>query len=179
MNEHFVNIKVDREERPDLDQVYMKAVQAMTGSGGWPMTVFLTPWGVPYYGGTYFPPEPRQGMPSFPQVLRAAADAYGKRKDQVTESSTRLLEALRGLAQRAGEHEADAKLLDGTYRTLANQYDGVHGGFGRAPKFPQPVTLELLVRHHARTGDSAALDMPLAIFSSNVSRSSSGRNCSV
>jgi uncharacterized protein YyaL (SSP411 family) len=159
MNELFVSIKVDREERPDLDQVYMKAVQAMTGGGGWPMTVFLTPDAVPYYGGTYFPPEPRHGMPSFTQVLKAAADAYRNRKEQVSESGARLVEALSRVAETTGSDEAGEALLDTAYRMLANQYDPVHGGFGSAPKFPQPVTLELLLRHHLRTGDQAALDM--------------------
>jgi hypothetical protein len=161
MNEHFVNVKVDREERPDLDQVYMRAVQAMTGGGGWPMTVFLTPAGVPYYGGTYFPPEPRHGMPSFSQVLRAAADAYRTRRDQVEQSGARLVEALARTSERSASEAAGEQLLDGAYRTLTNQYDAVHGGFGRAPKFPQPVTLELLLRHHLRTGEPAALEMLL------------------
>jgi len=159
MNERFVNIKVDREERPDLDQVYMKAVQAMTGGGGWPMTVFLTPQGVPFYGGTYFPPEPRHGMPSFRQVLQAAADAWANRRDQLTESGQRLVEALTSLGEQRAEGAADEALLDQAHRALANQYDAVHGGFGRAPKFPQPVTLELLLRHHLRTSDASVLDM--------------------
>ncbi|MGD2045617.1 MAG: thioredoxin domain-containing protein [Gemmatimonadota bacterium] len=159
MNQSFVNIKVDREERPDLDQVYMKAVQAMTGGGGWPMTVFLTPEGVPFYGGTYFPPEPRHGMPSFPQVLAAASEAYRTRKDQVTESGARLVEALSRVGDRTAAEAEGTELLDAAYRTLANQYDGVHGGFGGAPKFPQPVTLELLLRHHLRVGEPAALEM--------------------
>jgi len=159
MNQHFVNIKVDREERPDIDQVYMKAVQAMTGSGGWPMTVFLTPEGVPFYGGTYFPPEPRHGMPSFPQVLRAAADAYRTRKDQVTESGARLLEALARVGERSPSDVSGETLLETAWRTLSQQYDATHGGFGRAPKFPQPVTLELLLRHHLRTGDVTPLEM--------------------
>jgi hypothetical protein len=159
MNELFVNIKVDREERPDLDQIYMKAVQAMTGSGGWPMTVFLTPDGVPFYGGTYFPPEPRHGLPSFAQVLRAAAEAYRSRREQVIQSGAHLLSALARAAERPPGVGAGVKLLDGAYRALANQYDEVHGGFGRAPKFPQPVTLELLLRHHLRTGDDTALEM--------------------
>ena len=161
MNELFVNIKVDREERPDIDQVYMKAVQAMTGGGGWPMTVFLTPEGTPYYGGTYFPPEPRHGMPSFTQVLRAAAEAYAKRPDDVRAAGARLLVALKGAAE-AGAAASDplgTPLLDAAYRTLASQYDASNGGFGRAPKFPQPVTLELLLRHHVRTRDPAALEM--------------------
>lgn len=159
MNEFFVNIKVDREERPDLDQVYMKAVQAMTGSGGWPMTVFLTPEGIPFYGGTYFPPAPRHGLPSFSQVLQAAADAYRNRRSQVVESGNHLVTALARAAERPRPGKASAALLDGAYRALSNQYDAVHGGFGRAPKFPQPVTLELLLRHHLRTRDAAALDM--------------------
>jgi uncharacterized protein YyaL (SSP411 family) len=102
MNEHFVSIKVDREERPDLDQVYMKAVQAMTGGGGWPMTVFLTAEGVPFYGGTYFPPAPRHGLPSFTQVLQAAADAYRNRGDKVRESGAQLVSALATSATRTG-----------------------------------------------------------------------------
>jgi uncharacterized protein YyaL (SSP411 family) len=159
MNDLFVNIKVDREERPDIDQVYMKAVQAMTGGGGWPMTVFLTPDTVPYYGGTYFPPEQRHGMPSFSQVLRAASEAYRVRREKVVESGTRLIEALERAAGGSEGIAAGVELLDGAYRALASQYDAVHGGFGRAPKFPQPVTLELLLRHHVRTGDRSALDM--------------------
>jgi uncharacterized protein YyaL (SSP411 family) len=159
MNELFVNVKVDREERPDLDQVYMKAVQAMTGGGGWPMTVFLTPDTVPFYGGTYFPPEPRHGMPSFPQVLRAASEAYRSRRDRVVESGARLVEALERAAGLTDQAHAGVEVLDGVYRALYSQYDAAHGGFGRAPKFPQPVTLELLLRHHLRTGDEDALDM--------------------
>ena len=159
MNDLFVNIKVDREERPDLDQVYMKAVQAMTGGGGWPMTVFLTPDQVPYYGGTYFPPEARHGLPSFAQVLRAAADAYQNRRDKILESGARLVTALARAAAGPGTAAAGPEVLDGAYRALSNQYDGVHGGFGTAPKFPQPVTLELLLRHHLRTGNADALDM--------------------
>ena len=159
MNEHFVNIKVDREERPDLDQVYMKAVQAMTGGGGWPMTVFLTPEGVPFYGGTYFPPAPRHGLPSFTQVLRAAADAYRNRGDKVRESGAHLVSALAGAAARSGPGQVGQETLDAAVRSLAQQFDPVHGGFGTAPKFPQPVTLELLLRHWLRTGDEHALHM--------------------
>jgi len=159
MNELFVNIKVDREERPDLDQVYMKAVQAMTGGGGWPMTVFLTPEGVPFYGGTYFPPAPRHGLPSFTQVLRGAADAYRQRGDQVREGGAHLVEALAKVASHAGAAEVGIETLNGAFRALEGQYDAAHGGFGGAPKFPQPVTLELLLRHHLRTGEGSALDM--------------------
>jgi uncharacterized protein YyaL (SSP411 family) len=159
MNEHFVNIKVDREERPDLDQVYMKAVQAMTGGGGWPMTVFLTPEGIPFYGGTYFPPAPRHGLPSFTQVLNAAADAYRDRGDNVRESGARLVSALAGAATGAGSGPVGPETLDTAARALAQQFDAVHGGFGTAPKFPQPVTLELLLRHELRTGDEQARHM--------------------
>ncbi len=158
MNQLFVNIKVDREERPDLDQVYMKAVQAMTGGGGWPMTVFLTPEGVPFYGGTYFPPAPRHGLPSFSQVLRAAADAYHKRGDKVRESGAHLVSAL-AAATRADPAPTGPETLDAAVRALRSQYDPRNGGFGRAPKFPQPVTLELLQRHHVRTGDAQSLEM--------------------
>ena len=159
MNEHFVNIKVDREERPDLDQVYMKAVQAMTGGGGWPMTVFLTPEGVPFYGGTYFPPAPRHGLPSFTQVLKAAADAYRNRGDKVRESGAHLVSALSNAAARTGHGGVGTGTLDTAVRALATQFDAVHGGFGQAPKFPQPVTLELLMRQSLRTGDGEPMAM--------------------
>ena len=159
MNARFVNIKVDREERPDLDQVYMKAVQAMTGGGGWPMTVFLTPEGVPFYGGTYFPPAPRHGLPSFTQVLQAAADAYRDRGDKVRESGAHLVSALANAAARTSGGAVGPDTLDAAFRSLAQQFDPVHGGFGKAPKFPQPVTLELLMRHALRTGDDEALHM--------------------
>lgn len=160
MNEVFVSIKVDREERPDIDQIYMKAVQAMTGSGGWPLTAFLTPQGVPYYGGTYFPPVPRHGMPSFTQVLRGAGAAYRDRPEDVRTAGEQLLAALRKTAATSTTGAGtEVEALAQAYRSLSNQYDAVHGGFGRAPKFPQPVTLELLLRHHSRTGELAALEM--------------------
>ncbi|SVB37786.1 uncharacterized protein METZ01_LOCUS190640, partial [marine metagenome] len=161
MNQHFISIKVDREERPDLDQVYMKAVQAMTGSGGWPMTVFLTPEGVPYYGGTYFPPTPRHGIPSFIQVLQAAADAYRNRKDKILETSSHLVDALARAGTGSAPGSVGKETQERAYRALSNQYDAVHGGFGRAPKFPQPVTLEFLMRYHVQTGDPSALEMAL------------------
>ena len=117
MKELFISIKVDREERPDIDQIYMKAVQAMTGSGGWPLTAFLTPEGVPYYGGTYFPPVPRHGMPSFTQVLRAAGDAYRDRPDQVRSAGTRLIEALKQAAGSTTESDTGSTgALEGAYR---------------------------------------------------------------
>ncbi len=161
MNERFVNVKVDREERPDVDQVYMRAVQAMTGRGGWPMTVFLTPDGTPFYGGTYFPPEPRPGMPSFPQVLDAVHDAWTNRRDEVEAGGGRLLDALSAVDGADATRRAAPRLLEGTARALAARYDPTHGGFGGAPKFPQPVTLEFLLRWHVRSGERAPLDMVL------------------
>ncbi len=160
MNERFVNVKVDREERPDVDQVYMRAVQAITGQGGWPLTVFLTPGAEPFYGGTYFPPEPRHGLPSFRQVLAGVARAYAERPDDVVRNATELRRTL-GLAASGGgaPQNVDLGLLEEAVAALARQYDPVHGGFGGAPKFPQTVTLEVLLRHHARTDAVHALDM--------------------
>ncbi|HEX8774966.1 MAG TPA: thioredoxin domain-containing protein [Pyrinomonadaceae bacterium] len=160
MNENFVNIKVDREERPDLDQIYMNAVQMMTGHGGWPMTVFLTPEGVPFYGGTYFPPEDRYNMPGFPRVLIGVAEAYRAKPDEVTQTAEQMLGELRRMGvARSSSGELSFELLDGAYKTVARGYDPKHGGFGRAPKFPPAMTLEFLLRTHARTGESAALEM--------------------
>ncbi len=154
MNQAFVNVKLDREERPDLDSVYMAAVQAMTGQGGWPLTVFLTPDGAPYYGGTYFPPVPRHGMPSFRQVLSAAAEAYATRRGEVARAGDRIKAALAAsttLARpAAGRYEEDASpLFDGAVAAAERAFDAAHGGFGGAPKFPQPMFLEFLLR----TGD--------------------------
>jgi uncharacterized protein YyaL (SSP411 family) len=160
MNEEFVSIKVDREERPDLDAIYMQAVQAMTGRGGWPMTVFLTPDGTPFYGGTYYPPDDRQGMPGFPRVLRAVAEAYRTRRDEVATSGKGLVEQLRRnehLAERGGH--VDASVLGQAYTALASQFDAANGGFGGAPKFPQPMALEFLLRYFHRSGDARALEM--------------------
>ncbi len=165
MNEMFVNIKVDREERPDLDSIYMQAVQALTGQGGWPMTVFLTPEGVPFFGGTYYPPEDRPGFPSFQRVLRSVADAYANRKDAVASTS----EQLRTIYETAGsrsrsEGPLTAHALDLAYRGLARQYDIRHGGFGGAPKFPPTMSLDFLLRYWKRTGTSYALDMVTESF---------------
>ena len=151
MNRHFVNIKVDREERPDVDSIYMRAVQAMTGQGGWPLTAFLTPEGVPFYGGTYFPPAPRHGMPSFRQVLRAAADAYTSRRAEVTARGDHLTEILaRGAteAQPASGHfdAPDGRLFVHAVSAAGRTFDPSNGGFGNAPKFPQPVFLDFLLR---------------------------------
>jgi len=160
LNERFIPIKVDREERPDLDQVYMAAVQAMTGSGGWPMSVFLTPDGRPFYGGTYFPDEPRHGMPSFRQVLDGVDRAWREQRDQVEEAGTRLVTGL--TAQQRPDVAADdqgptAQLLDAATAAIVGAFDAGNGGWGGAPKFPQPMTIEYLLRRHLATGDDRTL----------------------
>lgn len=158
MNDHFVNIKVDREERPDIDAVYMRATQAMTGQGGWPMTCILTPDGEPFFAGTYFPPEPRQGTPAFTQVLQALAEAWTQRRDEVLTVSRDVMEHLRStidpLGGALGPDELDAAVAD-----LAKQYDAEAGGFGTSPKFPPSMVLEFLLRHAARTGSPQSLDL--------------------
>jgi uncharacterized protein YyaL (SSP411 family) len=160
MNEHFVNIKVDREERPDIDSIYMAAVQAIIRHGGWPMTVFLTPDGSPFYGGTYFPPVPSRNMPSFQQLLLSIADAYENRRAEVLRSAGSIRDFLRASTS-AAMPEAEAagtELLDRAAASLLSQLDRRFGGFGTAPKFPQAMNLEVLLRHHHRTGDRSALD---------------------
>ncbi|MGQ0568599.1 MAG: thioredoxin domain-containing protein [Armatimonadota bacterium] len=159
MNEDFISIKVDREERPDLDQIYMSAVVAQTGHGGWPMSVFLTPKGVPFYGGTYFPPVARQGMPAFVDLLRAIADAWKTRRDEIERSGTSLLNVLRRDAVSAATPGLSAGTLEAAYRTLERQYDLARGGWGGAPKFPQPMTSEFLLRTYLRTNERSALTM--------------------
>ncbi|MFE1828243.1 thioredoxin domain-containing protein [Streptomyces yangpuensis] len=160
MNEHFVNIKVDREERPDVDAVYMEAVQAATGQGGWPMTVFLTADAEPFYFGTYFPPEPRHGMPSFMQVLEGVRTAWVGRPEEVAEVAQKIVRDLAGRqldygkAGTPGPEELAQALLG-----LTREYDATRGGFGGAPKFPPSMVLEFLLRHHARTGSEGALQM--------------------
>jgi uncharacterized protein YyaL (SSP411 family) len=147
MNELFVNVKVDREERPDVDAVYMDAVVALTGQGGWPLTVFLTPDGEPFYGGTYFPPEPRHGLPSFRQVLRVVADAYRERPGDVAAQAEALVGALRRSAEAEPSREPlTSALLDEAERVLLTQLDPRWGGFGHAPKFPPASVLEFLLR---------------------------------
>jgi len=158
MNELFVNVKVDREERPDIDAIYMEAVQAMAGNGGWPMTVFLTPDGRPFYGGTYFPPAPRYGMPGFPQLLLAIAEAWRERRKEIESSGDRLADALNRSAQlRAPRDELSPQILAQAGGGLLRNHDTVEGGFGGAPKFPQPMNLEFLLQSYRRTGDPAML----------------------
>ena len=160
MNENFVNIKVDREERPDLDQIYMSAVQMMTHHGGWPMTVFLTPDAVPFYGGTYFPPQDRYNMPGFPKVLIGVAEAYRDRQDDIRETGTSLVNELKRLSATGGsDYPIELELLDAAYAGIVRTYDSINGGFGGAPKFPPAMTLEFLLRTHARTGNRDALEM--------------------
>jgi uncharacterized protein YyaL (SSP411 family) len=149
---------VDREERPDIDSIYMSAVQALTRHGGWPMTVFLTPDGAPFYGGTYFPPIPKGGLPSFQQVLLSLADAYENRHDEVSRSAESVREYLRAATGAALPQTAvGTELLDHAAESLISELDRRFGGFGGAPKFPQAMNLEVLLRHHHRTGDMAAL----------------------
>jgi uncharacterized protein len=147
MNELFVNVKVDREERPDVDAIYMDAVVALSGQGGWPMTVFLTPDGEPFFGGTYYPPQPRHGLPSFRQLLTAIADAYRDRRETVAEQARGLVEALRRSAERSPSREPlTAALLSEAVRVLRGQLDPEWGGFGHAPKFPPASVVEFLLR---------------------------------
>ena len=160
MNEHFVSIKVDREERPDLDSIYMAAVQALTGSGGWPMTVFLTPDGKPFYGGTYFPPDEFRGMPSFPRVLMSMNEVYRNRKGDVVRATQELLSHLNeALRATRSIDPLTPDILHQAFQSLTQSYDYQNGGFGGAPKFPQPMTYEFLLRYHQLSGRPAALEM--------------------
>jgi hypothetical protein len=158
INEHFVPVKVDREERPDVDAIYMQATQAMTGQGGWPMTCFLTPSGEAFYCGTYYPPTPRHGLPSFTQVLEAVARAWRERRDEVVRAAEQINLQLAAPRIRTGEPPT-LDQLDTAVEVLARDVDPVHGGLGRAPKFPPSVVLEFLLRHAARTGSQQALDI--------------------
>jgi uncharacterized protein YyaL (SSP411 family) len=160
LNEHFVSIKVDREERPDLDQIYMMAVQLLTGHGGWPMSVFLTSDLRPFFGGTYFPPADRHGLPSFKRVLLYLAEVWRTRRDEVEQQAGQITEHLQEAAQppdRAGGLTAD--LLRTAVTDLGQNFDPLNGGFGRAPKFPHPMDLRLLLRAWKRFDDVHALHM--------------------
>ncbi|MEU5294145.1 thioredoxin domain-containing protein [Streptomyces umbrinus] len=160
LNAHFVSVKVDREERPDVDAVYMEAVQAATGQGGWPMTVFLTPDAEPFYFGTYFPPAPRQGSPSFRQVLEGVHSAWTDRRDEVAEVAEKIVRDLAGREIAFGDTQVPGEEdLAGALLGLTRDYDAGHGGFGGAPKFPPSMAIEFLLRHHARTGAEGALQM--------------------
>jgi uncharacterized protein YyaL (SSP411 family) len=160
LNDHFIPIKVDREERPDLDQIYMTAVQALTGQGGWPMSMFLTPPGRPFYGGTYFPDAPRHGMPSFRQVLEGVSQAWRQDRQGVEDAGARLVQALVDSNRTTSDTELPpSSTLDTATAVIEQQFDARHGGWGGAPKFPQPMTIEFLLRRQLATGD----DRPLAV----------------
>jgi uncharacterized protein YyaL (SSP411 family) len=155
MNEHFVSIKVDREERPDVDAIYMDAVQALTGHGGWPLTAFVTPDGEPFYAGTYYPSEDRHGMPSFKRILTAIAETWRERRDEVRTQGRRLVEAISRAGLAASGEPMTSDLLDDAFVALRRSFDPRWGGFGGAPKFPQPMTLEFVLRAHLRGGPEA------------------------
>jgi len=157
INKHFIPIKVDREERPEVDSYYMNAVQAMTGSGGWPLTVFLTPDLKPFYGGTYFPPEPRYGMPSFRQVLEFVAKVWKDKREEVVGEARRIAGALETEQETGKSGELSGDLLTSAYASLLSRYDRDHGGFGTAPKFPLPLSVSFMLRYHFRTGEELAL----------------------
>jgi uncharacterized protein YyaL (SSP411 family) len=162
MNEHFVNIKVDREERPDVDHIYMSAVQMLTGRGGWPMTVFLTSDGKPFYGGTYFPPEDRQGLPGFPRLLLAIAQAYREKGDDVQRTVDQLMERLHQLeSPRAADEPPGASAVDEAVAQLARAVDHRYGGIGQAPKFPNTAVLDLFLRAGHASGDPLLSELAL------------------
>ncbi|MCJ7694979.1 MAG: DUF255 domain-containing protein, partial [Anaerolineaceae bacterium] len=157
MNRDFINIKVDREERPDLDGIFMSAVVAMTGQGGWPMSVFLTPALIPFYGGTYFPPQSRYGMPAFKDVLNSLAALWQNDRGQILKVGNELASALSDRsASETKPGTFSQEILAKAGNGLINTYDWAHGGWGRAPKFPQPMALEFLLRQHI-SGEETAL----------------------
>ena len=163
LNEHFVAVKVDREERPDVDRVYMTYVQATTGSGGWPMSVWLTPDLKPFLGGTYYPPEDRWGRPGFKSVLVRIAQSWKQDREKIVTSADQVTRQLRQFAAARSDAglDLDLSLLTAGYRQIKSSYEPRHGGFGTAPKFPRPVTLNFMLRYHALTGTRDALDMTL------------------
>ncbi|MHC4271246.1 MAG: thioredoxin domain-containing protein [Planctomycetota bacterium] len=159
MNENFINIKVDREQRPDVDKIYMDAVHMMTGSGGWPMSVFLTPDGKPFYGGTYFPPEDMYGRPGFKRILLSIADAWKNKREDILDSAGRISKSLQDINTTPQSTELNEDVLKNAYYYFSNTFDPYYGGFGRAPKFPQPVNLSMLLIYWHTTGDKKALHM--------------------
>lgn len=161
MNENFVNIKVDMEERPDVDQIYMSFVQMTTGRGGWPMNVFLTPDKRPFFGGTYFPPTPRYGMPSWRQILMSIAEAYKERRDEIEHSANEIIGELRRLSIVSEGTSLSAEILDGAFNSFDRSFDAKNGGFGGAPKFPQAMSLEFLLRRDHTIADKRSLEMTL------------------
>src|ERR1051326_506948 len=161
MNENFVNKKVDREERPDLDQIYMGAIQAMTGSGGWPLTVFLLPGGEPFFGGTYLPNEYRYGRPGFPKVLAIVLDAYRTKRAEINQNAQNLTQHLNQAVPSKAAELPDPSLLDQAFRTLGSRFDPREGGFGGAPKFPPSMNIDFLLRYCYRTRDELSLHMAM------------------
>ncbi|MEK7440257.1 MAG: thioredoxin domain-containing protein, partial [Chloroflexota bacterium] len=161
MNQNFINIKVDREERPDLDSIYMDAVVALTGQGGWPMSVFLTPDGVPFYGGTYFPPQARGGMPGFPDLLEGIHDAWMNRRETILKGGKEIIDHIQQttLAETSGRDSISNKTLTEAVKGVWQSFDWRAAGWGRGPKFPQPMTLEFLLRHYTLNDDPLALEM--------------------
>ena len=160
MNERFVNIKVDREERPELDAIYMNYVQMTSGSGGWPLTVFLTPGGVPFFGGTYFPPADHYGRPGFPKVLKSAAAAFRDRREDLEKMAPEIVSRLRRASElETSRGDLSPALLEQAASQIGRSFDPRHGGFGGAPKFPQSMALGFLIRHHTRTGSQQSLEM--------------------
>ncbi len=159
MNRLFVNVKVDREERPDIDAIYMQAGQALTGRGGWPMTVFLTPAGLPFFGGTYFPPDDRSGMPGFPRLLEAIDDAWRNRRDELATTAQELTTAIGRVASATSGRggQLSLQMLDDALPQVLSEFDSELGGFGSAPKFPQAMTLDFCLRAYQRTGSLAHL----------------------
>ena len=159
-NEHFVNIKVDMEERPDVDRIYMNFVQITTGRGGWPMNVFVTPEKLPFFGGTYFPPTPRYGMPSWQQILMSIAEAWRERREELMHSATEILGELRRMSVAGVREEGvDAGICDAAFHNFVRTFDEKNGGWGGAPKFPQAMSMEFLLRYWKRTGNEKALEM--------------------
>ena len=160
MNEHFVNIKVDREERPDLDEIYMAATQMLSRQGGWPNSVFLTPGLEPFFAGTYFPPEARYGRPGFPDILKGVADAYASKRQEIGQVASEVAAQIRALSEMTASKEAvGPKVLSRAFGDLAGRFDPAHGGFGGAPKFPHSMDVSFLLRYHKRTGNIEALRM--------------------
>lgn len=159
MNEHFVSIKVDREQRPDVDEIYMNAVVMMTGSGGWPLSVFLTPEGKPFYGGTYFPPRDAYGRPGFERLLLSIADAWKNRRRELIGSAAKMSELLQNQSGPIEKGNLSPEMLDGAFVSFQNSFDAVNAGFGNAPKFPQPSNLSMLLSYWHRTADNQALEM--------------------
>jgi len=157
LNDNFVSIKVDREERPDLDDIYMKAVTAITGQGGWPLSVFLTPDLKPFYGGTYFPPEPRHGLPGFPQLLDFASNLWKEHRKSVEQNAEDLTRAVQQNYVLSGERSASKELLDIAYAFLVSSFDTEYGGYGGPPKFPLPTYMQFMLRYHHRTKKELAL----------------------